>query len=96
MTDEMLTAVGCLFVTVTVLTVLVVVSTWLPKFKVVGLTVTGTTPLPVNDTICGLSLAPSLIVNVPARDPVVVGANVTLTVQVPPAASDLPQVFVWA
>ena len=92
----MLTPVGCLFVTVTVFAALVVVSTWFPKPRVRGLTVTGTTPFPVNETICGLLLALSLMVKVPVREPSVVGVNVTLTAQLAPAASELPHVFVCA
>jgi hypothetical protein len=92
----MVTAVGCLLVTVTVLAALVVVTAWFPKARVVGLTVTGTTPLPVNDTLCGLLFALSVIVRVPVRLPVVVGEKVTLIAQFAPAASDVPHVFVCA
>jgi hypothetical protein len=91
----MLTAVGCLLLTVTVSAALVVVTAWLPKARVAGLTVTGTTPFPVSETVCGLLLAPSVTVSVPVRLPVVVGVKVTLIVQFEFAASDVPQVFVW-
>lgn len=50
--------------------------------------------MPVSDTVCGLLFALSVIVRVPVRLPVVVGVNVTLTVQFPPAAIDVPHVFV--
>jgi hypothetical protein len=49
------------------------------RFVITGKTV----PVPVRFTVCGLLLALSVIVNVPGREPVVVGVNVTLTVQVP-------------
>ena len=92
--EEMLTAVGCLLLTVTVFAGLVVVTAWFPKPRLVGVTVTGTTPFPVSATVCGLLMAPSVNVKVPERVPVVVGANVTLTVQVAPAASELEHVLV--
>jgi hypothetical protein len=88
------TAVGCLLLTVTVFAPLLVVTASFPNAKVDGLTVTGTTPFPVNETVCGLLLALSVTVSVPVRVPVVVGVNVTLTVQVAPDATDVPHVFV--
>jgi hypothetical protein len=90
----MLTAVGCLLLTVTVFAALVVVTASLPKARVVGLTVTGTTPFPVSETVCGLLFALSVTVSVPVRLPVVVGVKVTLIVQFELAASDVPHVFV--
>jgi hypothetical protein len=51
-------------------------------------------PVPVKLTVCGLLLALSVIVKVPGCEPVVAGLNVTLTVQVPCAASKLPHVLV--
>jgi hypothetical protein len=90
----MLTAVGWLLLTVTVFAALVVVTAWFPKAKVAGLTLTGTTPLPVSETVCGLLLALSVTVRVPVRVPVVVGMNVTLTLQAAPDATDVPHVFV--
>ena len=53
-------------------------------------------PVPVSGTVRGLPLALSVTVMVPARAPVAVGVNVTLIVQVIPAASDVPHVFVSA
>jgi hypothetical protein len=94
--EEIVTAVGCLLVTVTVFATLVVVTAWLPNAKVLGLTVTGTTPLPVSETVCGLLLALSAIVKVPVRLPVAVGVSVTLTVQLAPADTEVPHVFVSA
>jgi hypothetical protein len=45
-------------------------------------------------TVCGLPLALSVIVTEAVRFPVAVGVNITLIVQVPPAATELPQVLV--
>ena len=50
------------------------------------------TPLPVRLIVCGLPVALSLTVSVPVRVPVVVGVNFTLTVQLAPVASEVPQV----
>jgi hypothetical protein len=44
-------------------------------------------PVPVSGIVCGLPPALSVTVNVPARAPTTVGANVTLIVQVPPASN---------
>src|SRR5260370_644646 len=41
----------------------------------------GFVPVPVSGTVCGLPVALSVMVNVPARAPVAVGVNVTLIVQ---------------
>jgi hypothetical protein len=94
--DVMLTAVGWLFATVTALTALLVATAWFPNASVAGVTFTGTTPLPVSDTVCGLLLALSVILRVPVRDPVVVGVKVTLMVQLVAAASDVPQLSLSA
>ena len=53
-------------------------------------------PVPDNEAVCGLSLPLSVTVRVPVRVPVAVGLNVTLIVQLAPAASDVPQLFVCA
>lgn len=57
---------------------------------------TGSVPVPVTLTDCGLPLALSVIVSVPVRVPVVVGVKVTLMLQVPPAATEPLQLLVWA
>ena len=44
-------------------------------------------PVPVSGIVCGLPPALSVTVNVPARAPTTVGANVTLIVQFPPAGN---------
>jgi len=53
-------------------------------------------PVPVSGTVRGLPLALSVTVMVPVRAPIAVGVNVTLIVQVIPAGSDAPHVFVSA
>jgi hypothetical protein len=51
-------------------------------------------PAPLKPTIWGLPAALSLIVTVPVRAPVTVGVNVTLIVQVDPAARLAGQLLV--
>jgi hypothetical protein len=53
-------------------------------------------PVPVIFTVCGLVLALSLITSVDVRVPIAFGEKVTLIVQWAAAASELPQVLVWA
>jgi hypothetical protein len=53
-------------------------------------------PVPVRVTVWGLPLALSVIVTEAVRFPLAVGVNVTLIVQLPAAATELPQVFVSA
>src|SRR5579859_6159327 len=52
-------------------------------------------PQPDNLTLCGLPGASSVTVTVPLREPLLLGLNVTLMVQLAPAATLVPQVFVW-
>ena len=69
----------------------------MPKFKLVGKKLTlDTTPVPVRATVWGLPVALSVTVMVPGWLPVAVGVNVTLIVQFPPAATELPHVLVSA
>jgi hypothetical protein len=79
---------------------LVVPTVWLLKVKLVGDKDTAGDPLdvpePIRLTVCGLLLALSLTVIVPVSVPVVVGLNVTLIVQLAPAAKLEPQLFVSA
>jgi hypothetical protein len=56
----------------------------------------GPVPVPVTPTACGLFKALSVIASVAVRVPPAVGVKVTLIVQVPPAATELPQVLLWA
>src|SRR5215831_13124139 len=66
-----------------------------PKAKPVGLSST-TVPVPDKFTFCGLPGALSVIDNIAVRDPSCVGLKVMLIVQLAPAATELPHVFVWA
>ena len=52
-------------------------------------------PVPVSEIVCGLPLASSVTLRVPVRLPVAVGLNVTAIVQVIPAGTEAPHVFVW-
>ena len=51
-------------------------------------------PSPVRGTTCGLPVALSVIVMVPAKAPGVVGLNFTVIVQCAPAIIEVPQLFV--
>jgi hypothetical protein len=82
------------FVSVTVWAELVVPTVRLENVRLEEETVTGKEPVPVRLTVCGLFVALSLNVSVPAREPVVAGENVTPIVQVVPAAILAPQVLV--
>ena len=53
-------------------------------------------PVPLKLTVWGLLIALSVMASDAPRDPVAAGVNVTLIVQLAPAATLLPQVFVWA
>ena len=53
-------------------------------------------PEPVRPTVCGLPLALSAMLMEATRDPVAKGVKVTLMVQLPPAATALPQLLLWA
>ena len=69
----------------------------MPKFKVTAERLTTeAVPVPVRVTDWGLPGALSAIVIEAARLKMAVGVNVTLIVQVPFAATDPPQVLVWA
>ena len=87
------------FLTVTIFAALVVPTVCAANVSLAGVTVTITVPseAPVPDrlTVCGEFVAWSVIAIEPVRVPVVVGVNVTFTVQVPPlAASVVGQAFV--
>ena len=51
-------------------------------------------PVPVRLTTWGLPEALSVTLNVPVRVPAAVGVNFTLMLQLPPAATELPQLLV--
>lgn len=80
---------------VTACTGLVVPSVWVLKMRLVAVRLTeGPPPVPVRLTVCGLPAALSEISTTAVRVPVAVGVNDTLIVQVPPAATEVPQVLV--
>jgi hypothetical protein len=56
---------------------------------------TGAVPVPVRLTVWVGGLALSVMVTAPVLVPTAVGLKVTLMVQLPPAATREPQVFVW-
>ena len=86
--DEKFRFTAWLFVTVTVLAALVVLVCSVPKASVLGETVTGGPPIPDSVTVCGLLLAVSEMVSDAAgAAPVVTGLKVSMTVQLPPAAT---------
>jgi len=72
-----------LFLTVTVLAALVVPTVWLAYVRVAGVTDTGTTPVPVSVTLCGLFVAPSVMLAVAVSALVVDGVNVKLILHEP-------------
>jgi hypothetical protein len=82
------------FVRVTLFAELVLPTAVLPKLRLATESVTGAVPLPLSETVCGLVIALSLKVSVPAAAPTPVGVKVTPTVQFPLAATLAPQVFV--
>jgi hypothetical protein len=59
----------------------------------VNLFVLGYCPTPVSDAVCGLPPPLSATLSMPLRVPVAVGLNCKVTVQLPPPASEVPQVF---
>ncbi len=86
-------------VSVTVCAALVVPTVWLAKVSEVTerlAVVVGAVPVPVRLTVCGLPEALSVMLKVPVRVPDAVGVNVTLMVQLAPAATEPPQVSVSA
>ena len=78
--------------------VLVVPTVWLTKVSEVGerlaAGVLEATPDPVRLAVCGLPVALSVTETVAVLVPVAVGLNVTLIVQLPAAATELPQLLV--
>ena len=52
--------------------------------------------MPLSVTLWGLPLALSVMMSEAARLPLAEGVKVTLIVQLPPAATELPHVLVWA
>ena len=73
---------------------LVVPTSWLANVKLLGAIVTVlTAPWPVSSTERGLPAELSVMVKVPVRVPVMVGAKVTWIVHVPPAGETVLQLF---
>jgi hypothetical protein len=84
---------------VTACAALVPPTVWLGKVKEIGerlAVAAAAAPVPVRLTVWGVLDALSLIVSVPVRLPAAVGLKVTLMVQVPLAATELPHVSVSA
>jgi hypothetical protein len=57
--------------------------------------ITSCVPAPESAAACGLPLALSATVSEAVRLPVAAGVNNIAMVQVPPAATDAPQVLIW-
>ena len=83
-----------LFVSLTVLTALVLPIATAPRFRVIGETVSRAMPVPASPTTCGLPGALSKILTLPSIAPTEAGANCRLMLQVFPAATLEPQVLV--
>ena len=85
------------FDTVTGCDALLLPSTCAAKVSVlVDTAITGAVPVPVSETVCGLFEALSVMVSAPVREPLAVGVNVTLTVQLELAPTLAPQLLVCA
>src|SRR5208337_5382639 len=93
----MLKAAFPVLLRVTLWAVLVVPTFWLLKVRLVTERLAvAPAPVPVRVIVCGLPAALSEMLTAAVRVPVAVGVNVTLIVQLPPPATELPQVLVWA
>ena len=69
----------------------------MPKARLVGERLTrAAVPVPERLTVCGLAVALSAMLSEAASVPVTEGVNITAIVQLAPAATELPQVLVWA
>jgi hypothetical protein len=83
------------FVRVTLCAVLVVPSAWFPNDKLLEDSVTdAAVPVPDRLTACGLPVALSAMLSEAVSALAREGLKVTLIVQLPPAATELPQVLV--
>ncbi len=91
----MLSGAFPLLVRVAVCAVLVVPTVCEANVSAVGLRVaTGPRAVPNSSTDCGLPGSVPLTAMLAILDPPIVGVNVTLTMQTPPAANDAPQLLV--
>ena len=86
-TPAMLRVVAPTLVSVTVFAGLVVPMLTVPKFRVVGNSF-AVVPVPPSVTCCGLPAALSVMLRAAERAPLAVGLNVTLMLQVAPAANE--------
>jgi len=68
---------------------------WVENVKLTGESF-AVVPIPLSVTFCGLPAALSLMLTAAVRVPLAVGLNVTLILQLAPAANELPQVCVCA
>jgi len=94
---ERLSAAFPLLVRVAVIVPLLVLTASLPKERLVGERLAATVvPVPERLRDWGLPVALSAMLTEAVRLPLVVGSKVTLIVQFPPAATELPQVLVSA
>ena len=83
------------FLSVTVLALVVTFTGWIPNGTVVGVRLaTGLVPVPVKLICCGLVGSELAIRSVAVLLPLAVGLNVTLMLQVAPTASVVVQVLV--
>lgn len=81
----------------TVFAPLVALRLTLPKLSAVGETEKADlTPVPESDTVLTPAPPPAVTLSVAAFDPVLVGLNLTLIVQLAPTATEAPQLFVCA
>lgn len=68
----------------------------MPKPGEPGRSVTGSTPDPASEAVCGLFEAASVTVSVPVSAPMMLGVNVTEIVHFESAGTLLLQLLVWA
>lgn len=96
--DAMFSSAAPVFVNVTGCGALVVVTVWVAKVRVVGkrVTVGAGPPIPLNEIVCGLFAALSVMVTDPYRLPLAVGAKVMLRVQLAPLPTLEPHELVSA
>jgi hypothetical protein len=81
------------FVKVVLIGLLELPTITVPKLSELGEKVTGLIPVPFTAIVCGLLPALSEMVTVPDAVPATVGVNVTVMLQVAPAAMEVPHVF---
>ena len=72
-------------------------TTWPAKVRLPGETLAAdAVPVPERLTLWGLPLALSAMLSEAVRLPLAEGVKVTLIVQLPPAATEVPQLLLWA